>query len=90
MDNYEEILIGREEAGSTPENVPGDIAALLDEVQQYDGDELLKAAAYFHLRFENIHPFADGNGRTGRTLLNYFLLIRDHPPVIICEEDKAA
>ena len=84
-----DYVIGREEAGSIPANVPADIAALLDEIQNYDGNEILKAAAYFHLRFEFIHPFADGNGRTGRTLLNYFLMSRNHPPLIIYEEDKA-
>ncbi|MCL2151980.1 MAG: Fic family protein [Oscillospiraceae bacterium] len=53
-----------------------------------DGD-ILTAAAYFHARFEHIHPFADGNGRVGRTLLNYFLMLHDHPPLIVYEEDKA-
>ena len=84
-----DYVIGREETGSPPANVPDDIAILLDEVQAYNGNELLKAAAYFHLRFEYIHPFADGNGRTGRTLLNYFLMTHNHPPLIIYEEDKA-
>ena len=83
-----DYVIWREETGSPPANVPGDIAALLDEVQSYNGNELLKAAAYFHLRFEYIHPFADGNGRTGRTLLNYYLMSHNHPPLIIYEEDK--
>jgi len=30
----------------------------------------------------------DGNGRVGRTLLNYFLMIHNHPPLIVFEEDR--
>jgi len=85
-----DYVTGRNEVGSLPENVSGDIADLLDEVQAYTGSEILKTATYFHLRFEYIHPFADGNGRVGRTLMNYFLMSRNHPPLIIHEEDKAA
>jgi len=50
--------------------------------------DILKTAAYLHANFENIHPFADGNGRVGRTLLNYYLMINNHPPIIIYEEDR--
>ena len=52
--------------------------------------QVLTAAAYFHAKFENIHPFADGNGRAGRLLMNYLLLLWDHPPIIIHEEDRKA
>jgi Fic family protein len=68
--------------------VETDLSELLEEVNAIGKQSPLKAGAYFHARFENIHPFADGNGRVGRTLLNYWLMINDYPPTIICEEDK--
>lgn len=61
---------------------------LLSEIQDVPVQNALTAAAYFHAKFENIHPFADGNGRTGRLAMNYFLVLRDHPPIVIHEEDR--
>jgi len=55
---------------------------------EYRGKDVLKAAAYFHARFEHIHPFADGNGLVGRTLMNYYLMTHNHPPLIVYNEDK--
>ena len=43
----------------------------------------LVLATIFHHKFEKIHPFMDGNGRTGRMLLNYILMNKNYPPLII-------
>ena len=84
-----DCMTGRREVGSAPEDVERDLTELLNELNEYDGDEIRKTATYFHLSFENIHPFADGNGRVGRTLLNYYLITHNHPPLIVYDEDKA-
>lgn len=75
-------------AGSPAREVGRELDQLMEEVSGYCGTELLSAAAYLHCRFEHIHPFAAGNGATGRVLLNFFLLCRDHPPLVIFSEDK--
>lgn len=82
-------VVGQYQVGSAPEKVEEQLTDLIDEVNGYDGGNLMTAAAYFHLVFESIHPFADANGRTGRTLLNYFLLTHDYPPVAIRCENRS-
>lgn len=77
-----------DEVGILPEDVPEEICDLCDQVNRYSGENILTAAAFFHLSFEAIHPFADGNGRVGRTLLNYYLMTHDYPPTIIYNENK--
>ena len=43
----------------------------------------LALGSIFHHKLERIHPFADGNGRTGRMLLNLILLKHGYPPLIV-------
>lgn len=83
-----DYVTGKAEIGAAPEEVQEEIAELLDEIQDIPDEKALTAAAYFHAKFENIHPFVDGNGRVGRLMMNYLLLLHGHPPVIIHEEDR--
>lgn len=86
-----DYVTGKNEVGSSVEIVEEDIRTLIEEVNgisKKDTESLLKVASYLHNVIEQIHPFADGNGRVGRTLMNYYLMIHNLPPVIIYEEDK--
>ena len=83
-----DYVTGKEEIGAAPEDVAEEIEELLAEIQDISDNTVLTAAAYFHAKFENIHPFADGNGRTGRLTMNYFLVMNNHPPITIHQEDR--
>lgn len=85
---HHDYVTGKEEIGALPKDVHEEISELLSELQETEDKDALVSAAYFHVKFENIHPFADGNGRTGRLAMNYFLVTHNHPPVIIHEEDR--
>jgi Fic family protein len=49
---------------------------------------IIEAVAEFHLLFENIHPFVDGNGRTGRLVLNLELIKAGFLPINIKFTDR--
>lgn len=55
-----------------PEDVPALTEDLVAYINSYNADSLL-AVALAHVQFETIHPFADGNGRTGRALMHLML-----------------
>jgi hypothetical protein len=48
-----------------------------------------EALARLHSSFEQIHPFLDGNGRTGRLILNLLLVRLGYPPAIIYKGDRS-
>lgn len=48
----------------------------------------IEAAALFHLKFEGIHPFIDGNGRTGRLIMNFTLMQHGYPPIDVKFTDR--
>jgi len=69
-----------------PENVENEMAALM---AWYSKQEIkLSTLAEFHVRYESIHPFQDGNGRTGRLILFRECLKNGIVPVVIEDSNR--
>ena len=81
----DEIRVFKSNFDATPAKyVKSDMAILLKWYE--DSKDVLHPlvlASLFHHKFEKIHPFMEGNGRTGRMLLNLILSLHDYPPVIV-------
>lgn len=71
---------------SLPVNVSDDMKELL--IWYKNSEKNLRAIALFHLKYEKIHPFQDGNGRTGRVILFREALKNDIIPPIIHDENR--
>lgn len=70
-------------------SVSTNVSTLLQWIRNNpDGLDPVLLAAYAHHRFVNIHPFFDGNGRTGRLLMNFILMQCGYPPAIILKNDR--
>lgn len=67
--------------------VPELIRKLIKDIN-HDRKDIIKHVTEIHSRFEQIHPFSDGNGRIGRLLMNIMLLRKNIAPALIKQEEK--
>lgn len=82
--NHEIRIFGQPFKPSPGRYVKADIELLLKWFNENKNKvHPLALVTFFHHKFEKIHPFSDGNGRTGRVLINYILKSYSHPPLII-------
>lgn len=82
-------ILGAVHEPPQPYLVPVLMEQLINEYNQdMKGKHVVEKVSLFHLKFEEIHPFIDGNGRTGRLLLNLELMKEGYPPINIKFQDR--
>ncbi len=69
--------------------VETDMKLLMKWYKENQGLHPIILGTMFHHKFEKIHPFSDGNGRTGRMLLIYILIKKGYPPLIVQKKNRS-
>jgi len=84
----EYVRVGSHVAAA-PEHIELMIDGIISEHNNDHESYFIEKIAKFHLEFENVHPFNDGNGRIGRVLINWQLIRLGFPPIIIRNKEKS-
>ena len=81
----ERQILGVDIQLSSPAKIDQDLGNLLYRIKT---DMNLRDIAEFHINFERIHPFADGNGRVGRLLMTYQAIKNNYSPPLITNDHR--
>ena len=81
------IILGAEHIPPKPERVPNLMNYFIANYNNCE-ESIFDKIARYHIEYESIHPFQDGNDRTGRLLINYELIKNNFPPAVIDVENR--
>lgn len=79
---------GAQHVPPAPNQVPQQMMYFVYNYNHTEYEDIFQKLAQNHIQYERIHPFEDGNGRTGRLILNFELLRNDMPPIVIPKDDR--
>jgi len=80
---HHRAILGANMTLTHPEDIPDEMGNLIRRWKRGSRRKTIREIARFHVDFELIHPFGDGNGRVGRLIMVVQCLQADYPPLII-------